>query len=467
MFRRRPSKDGQSKRSKLWARLEPEVQVYFDDSLPALAEVVASILGSEALSQGVAIRDTSGRLCFFTHTELPSDLKVTVSAALAARLGAYGRIDRILADITDFGAATFLESDKRIPLVIEGRQLQLIDNRLVGADWLRSPKSERASPPRFVFASLKGGVGRSTALSVVATDAASKGKRVLAVDLDLEAPGLSSILLSEQTTPKFGMIDALVEARLAPLSIDFLNDLVSASNLTDRGRVDVLPALGRRCLDHPEDVLAKLARAYIDVVSEDGEAHSLLDQVSYVIDHVVARENYDLVLIDSRAGLHETAASALLGLGAELLCFGLDEPQTFMGYRALFSHIRRYSREHAAAGEWLGRVNLVQGKAPLDPDARADFARRAAFLLTGLSIKAQQEVPLPDGFGNVEWDDAVSDEDLGLSESLEISSALAVLYDDNFRGFVPSERRDQLSEAVYKNTFGSLIEYIYAASEPW
>lgn len=440
--------------------------IYFDDSLPALAEVVAKHLGDDVLERGVVIRDTSGQLCFLTQEQLTSDLKGRVAAALTSALGPYARSDRILADGTDFGTATVLESVDRIPFAVGAHKLQLIDNRLVGADWLRAPKTERASPPRFVFASLKGGVGRSTALSVVATDAASRGKRVLAVDLDLEAPGLGSILLSEQTTPRFGMVDALVEDRLAPLSAEFLNDLVGASNLTDRGRVDVVAAFGRLCLDNPEEVLAKIARAYAEVVTADGEVRSLLDQVSQIIDRVVARENYDLVLIDARAGLHETAASALLGLGAELLCFGLDEPQTFTGYRALFAHMRRYSRQRDETAEWLGQVNLVQGKAPLDPEGRADFARRGAALLSGVRAEAPREVRLPDGFGDVEWDDAVTDEELGLGQTLEPSSGLAVLYDENYRGFAPTERRDQLSESVYKNTFGSLIEYIQSTIEP-
>lgn len=436
---------------------------YFDDALPTLAEVVAKHLGEEALTSGVVLRDTSGRLCFFTQARLPVDLKGRVANALVSALGPYARSDRILADSTDFGAAAALESVDRIPLVVGNRKLQLIDNRLVGADWLREPKTQRASPPRFVFASLKGGVGRSTALSVVATDAASRGKRVLAVDLDLEAPGLGSILLSEQTTPSFGMVDALVEDRLAPLSAEFLNDLVGASNLTDRGRVDVVAAFGRRCHENPDEVLAKIARAYSEVVTEEGEVRSLLDQISQIVDRIVARENYDLVLIDARAGLHETAASALLGLGAELLCFGLDELQTFTGYRALFAHMRRYSRRSDATAEWLGQVNIVQGKAPLDPEARADFARRGAALLSGARADPPREVPLPDGFGDVEWDDAVTDEELGLGQTPETSSGLAVLYDDNYRGFAPAERRDQLSESVYKHTFGNLIEYIQTA----
>jgi Mrp family chromosome partitioning ATPase len=44
--------------------------------------------------------------------------------------------------------------------------------------------------PRIVFFSIKGGVGRSTALAASAWALAESGKRVLVLDLDLESPGV-------------------------------------------------------------------------------------------------------------------------------------------------------------------------------------------------------------------------------------------------------------------------------------
>ena len=47
----------------------------------------------------------------------------------------------------------------------------------------------------FTFYSFKGGVGRSMALLNVGYALASRGRRVLLIDMDLEAPGLSRFLL--------------------------------------------------------------------------------------------------------------------------------------------------------------------------------------------------------------------------------------------------------------------------------
>ena len=62
-----------------------------------------------------------------------------------------------------------------------------------------------------VFFSIKGGVGRSTALAATAWSLAQEGKRVLVLDLDLESPGLSSALLPSERQPMYGIIDWLIE----------------------------------------------------------------------------------------------------------------------------------------------------------------------------------------------------------------------------------------------------------------
>jgi cellulose biosynthesis protein BcsQ len=49
-------------------------------------------------------------------------------------------------------------------------------------------------PQIFTFYSFKGGVGRSMAVLNVAYAMAAKGRHVLVLDMDLEAPGLSGFL---------------------------------------------------------------------------------------------------------------------------------------------------------------------------------------------------------------------------------------------------------------------------------
>ena len=54
------------------------------------------------------------------------------------------------------------------------------------------------SPVVVAFYSLRGGVGRSTALAYTAQLLARAGHTVLCVDMDLEAPGLAALFGKEQ-----------------------------------------------------------------------------------------------------------------------------------------------------------------------------------------------------------------------------------------------------------------------------
>jgi Mrp family chromosome partitioning ATPase len=64
----------------------------------------------------------------------------------------------------------------------------LLDRQIIGQDWIRPNFAPvNALTPVLTFFSCKGGVGRSTALAIVASDLSERGKNVLIVDLDLEA----------------------------------------------------------------------------------------------------------------------------------------------------------------------------------------------------------------------------------------------------------------------------------------
>ena len=458
------------------ARSVPETmtseKIRFDDSLAVLAQVISTELASDVLTRGVALRDTSGRLAFFAAEPLDAAEVDRVSERLSQQLDTYARDDRVLAGSDDIGASRVLEDPSIVVVDAGGYRIRLLDRRLVGADWLLAPAEPSSPPPRFVFASLKGGVGRSTALAVAAFDLASQGQRVLVVDLDLEAPGLGPMLLDEGTLPEFGVLDALVENGLSGLDDAFLSDLIGPSALAGgHGRVDVMPALGRRALDHPSDVLAKIARAYAEDIGPDGSILSFRDQVVDLIQRFSDPARYDVILVDARAGLHESTAASFLGLGAEVLLFGLDELQTLQGFKALFAHLARFTNADGTAPEWLSRLTLVHGKAPLDIEQREEFAEHCRHIAAevGLIPGDSERSPLvmpAEPFGDVPWDDEVPDEQVFSDQDSPLGLPVPVLDDQNYRGFDPFSRHDLLSEKVYATAFGSLLEFIRASLAP-
>lgn len=97
------------------------------------------------------------------------------------------------------GATSFL---------LEGFEgVKVIDRLATEGNWA-SIAPESTGVPRIVFFSIKGGVGRSTALAASAWALAQAGQRVLVLDLDLESPGLSSALLPGRR-PAYGIADWL------------------------------------------------------------------------------------------------------------------------------------------------------------------------------------------------------------------------------------------------------------------
>lgn len=87
--------------------------------------------------------------------------------------------------------------------------VRLLDRQVIGQDWLRTRRfDEHGHPPRVVFYGLKGGVGRSTALAMLAYRLARDGKRVLLIDFDLESPGLSGLLLPQERVATYGLVDS-------------------------------------------------------------------------------------------------------------------------------------------------------------------------------------------------------------------------------------------------------------------
>jgi len=176
--------------------------IRFDQSLDAFASILAETLGEDVLKAGTLLRNASGHLAFIADTELPDETARQAEQALAQRLSAYCRNGRVVLTPHLPGVAA-LSSHGRIYLeevtTPRGRfPIRVMEQRIVGQDWLQTPAPSVAPPaaPRIVFASLKGGVGRSTALAVVAANLARCGRKVLVVDLDLEAPGIGTMLLA-------------------------------------------------------------------------------------------------------------------------------------------------------------------------------------------------------------------------------------------------------------------------------
>ncbi|MEH2057932.1 MAG: AAA family ATPase [Nostoc sp.] len=195
------------------------------------------------------------------------------------------------------------------------------------------PQREPSLPRTVTFYSFKGGVGRTTALTHVASILAMRGLKVVAVDLDLEAPGLSTAF-NLKPQPKYGIVDYFYERSYLPegiepsISIAEIFGEVRIPNAT--GRLFVVPA---GCLN-------------LDYVSKVDDLHA-----TTIIDgdqnlwSVFKREIYeqlkpDIILIDSRTGINQWGALSLIQAADEAIIFLFPNEQNKQGIELLIQSLQ-------------------------------------------------------------------------------------------------------------------------------
>lgn len=247
----------------------------------------------------------------------------------------------------------------------------VVDRVATEANWAHiAPETTGAT--RIVFFSIKGGVGRSTALAATAWSLAQAGKRVLVLDLDLESPGLSAALLPADRQPKYGITDWLVEDLVNNGDMVF-ESMVATSNLSHDGEIHVVPAHGA---EHGE-YIAKLGRVWMPKVQDDGTREVWSARLGRLLSLLEAHIQPDVVLIDSRSGIDEIASACITDMAANLiLLFAVDGEQTWNGYRMLFE---QWQRAHVAEAI-RERLRIVGAMAPeLDRATYLESLRESAY----------------------------------------------------------------------------------------
>ncbi len=347
----------------------------FDQILPITTEVLEAHRNTVALLDWLIInRDLNGRVRFIAPQQSCEDegQRTAVEAiyqALAERLGphAYRTDAGVLYETTQeqarHGASGY---------ALNGfDQVWVVDRLATEANWVRiAPETDGAL--RIVFFSIKGGVGRSTALAATAWQLAQTGKRVLVLDLDLESPGLSSALLPSERQPKYGITDWLIEDLLDNGDAVF-DSMVATSNLSHDGDIYIVPAHGAEYGEY----IAKLGRVWMPKLRADGVREIWSARLNRLLCALELRIQPDVVLIDSRSGIDELASACITDMGANLiLLFAMEGEQTWNGYRMLFE---QWQRSHVTE-EIRERLRIVGAIVPdMDRMTYLEGVRESAY----------------------------------------------------------------------------------------
>lgn len=346
----------------------------FDDILPITRETLETHRAFlDQLDWLVVNRDLNGRVRFIVPEQIESKEEVRQQIEMLYRelancikphahpveSGILYEASRD--DVCSGGASYPLEGFDKV---------WVIDRLATEGNWAQiAPEAEGA--PRIVFFSIKGGVGRSTALAACAWKLAQLGRRVLVLDLDLESPGLSSSLLPTERQPTYGITDWLVED-LVDNGDAVLSNMIATSELSREGLIHVVPAHGMQAGEY----IAKLGRVWMPKIDTQGAHEAWSARLRRLLQQIEACTRPDVILIDSRAGIDEVASTCITDLGANLiLLFALDSSQTWSGYRILFDHWLRAG----VVKQIRERLQMVAALVPeLAPtDYLADMRERA------------------------------------------------------------------------------------------
>jgi len=317
--------------------------ITFDEILPKIREILSQ--HAEAISNfgPIAVnRDLNGKVRLIVPESIfINSLYVEVIENIAAQFE-----EKLLAH--SFPAKKVILYEEDVTAVYQnsphfeltGLDKVIIVDRLATESRWDLISDETQGVKRIVFFSIKGGVGRSTAMAASAWALAQTGKKVMVIDLDLESPGLSTALLPEERRPTYGVADWMVEDLVDNGNV-VLDDMYATSTLSHDGEIYVIPAHGKS----PGEYIAKLGRVWMPKVSKSRERESWSQRLNRLIDSLEEKIKPDIILIDSRSGIDEIASSCVTELGANLiLLFSIDGEQTWSGYQILFDYWYRMSK---------------------------------------------------------------------------------------------------------------------------
>jgi CO dehydrogenase nickel-insertion accessory protein CooC1 len=325
----------------------------FDQVVGIIRELLGEFLRGIP-AEVTIVRDVTGSATVvLPDKSLDEDQLNGLAEQLHGALGHYSPgPQRVLLRHSDLiDANDVLASQDRVELP-DGPRIWLVDRLLTNQDWLRPAVVDKPRVPTATAFSIKGGVGRSTAFAVWAWYLARLGKRVLVVDLDLEAPGIGSILLDE--LPDAGLVDWLVETLAEEADVEtlaeeadvdaqaraaLLGEMLATSPLAadTPGSIHVIPAYGAKT----QDYVAKLGRIYAPTITAEGVTQGFAHRLAALVEQAGRRlEPPDVVLLDARAGLHDIGAAAVTQLGAEVFLFARNDAQSWDAYEKLFDHLR-------------------------------------------------------------------------------------------------------------------------------
>ncbi|MFM9952107.1 MAG: P-loop ATPase, Sll1717 family [Saprospiraceae bacterium] len=202
----------------------------------------------------------------------------------------------------------------------------------------------KSHSPITCFYSFKGGLGRTTALVLTGIHLARKGKKVVLMDFDLEAPGLASIFAYQ--VEDINKIKGIV---------DYLIDLLSLKNqrnlllLTDYyytiNQQDIVGSLGGEIILFPAGLVEGNENLYLTKLSKVDPLFTGNSQhfgIDVLLNHVNEELQPDHILIDTRTGLNELGGLFLSRYANTVFLFFFGNKQNMFGLETILPKLKAH-----------------------------------------------------------------------------------------------------------------------------
>jgi hypothetical protein len=267
------------------------------------------------------------------------------------------------------------------------RNIFYIDRQIQLNNW-NIQKQYQSKSPIVCFYSFKGGLGRTTAMALVGMQLARSGKKVLLMDLDLEAPGLASLFSYqyEDILKINGVVDYLVD--LSSM-IDYqklrLTDYYYTINQQDivgnQGGEIVIMSAGRS--EGSENLyFTKLSKLNL-LFTGNNQSFGL----DILLKHIEEDIKPDYILIDTRTGLNELGGLFISRYAHSAFLFFFGNQQNMFGMETIIPKLR----DNKTLKFYL--VNSPVPKPPLAEEQRQYYLEKSYDLFSDLYYNDDMGVP--------------------------------------------------------------------------
>ena len=206
---------------------------------------------------------------------------------------------------------------------------------------------ESGKPPVVVFYSFKGGMGRTTAMLFTALKLVYEGFNVALIDLDIEAPGLTSFLpdisikagvldyllakpILKETLPISEVTEEINVAKIFLSEEEFVSEMFE-NKPSSFGKLILVPAGNIN-----SEYIQKLAR--LDYQFHQGKP--IRDVLFMLFSELTEEYSLDFIFLDARAGFHDLCG-LILSIAHQAVLFGVHSEESWNGLAKVIRFLAR------------------------------------------------------------------------------------------------------------------------------